>query len=338
LGSSLLNQTDPAPAATAAAARPTAVVWAGAYNLVVPAGAPSTAVVATFRTDGREPVSAVIAWGDGSSSGGVITPDGAGGFRVAATTSYQHVGTYAVTMRLTALGRAPVALTVRATVLPPDELTSTGESPPGPRPPDVEFNGSESPAEPAPAPAPPPVSGQLLWARTADPRPTADTQRSLPPRALAPPAFDPGAPVGLPESPVAPRVAPAAEPRFMPGYLVALEPVFPPPATVRGAVHPATPPPAEAPTPRTAGLPRTGMEGEAVAAFDPAPVAAVPAASLDDWHGERLAAAPVVADDAGERRNRGRPGWLSYLPLVLLVTLWERAGAGDPPRPTRPRL
>jgi hypothetical protein len=66
-----------------------------------------SSVVASFSDTDTSPAgaySASIAWGDGTTSAGTITPNGNGGFNVSGTQTYAEEGTYAVNVTITDSG------------------------------------------------------------------------------------------------------------------------------------------------------------------------------------------------------------------------------------------
>jgi hypothetical protein len=108
-------------------AEPTAVPTGINLNTII--GVPLTARVATFTdADPAGQVSdytAIIGWGDGTSSAGTITPNPSGGFDVTGTHSYTGTGTFTITTSITDIGGSNIsaASTVNVSALPSLSVT-----------------------------------------------------------------------------------------------------------------------------------------------------------------------------------------------------------------------
>jgi hypothetical protein len=106
--------------ATSAASVVDAALSAKAVQFTGFAVTPSTGVVATF--DDADPASsastftATIIWGDGHSSAGTITANGAGGFNVTGTNTYARPGRYAVRITIRDVDGSTVKVTSSAAV------------------------------------------------------------------------------------------------------------------------------------------------------------------------------------------------------------------------------
>src|SRR5262249_11037342 len=96
------------------------LVATGVPVTTVEGAALNNVLVATFAdTGGPEAVShysAVINWGDGHVSAGLITPDGAGGFDVTGPNTYAEEGLYTITVTITDEGGATAVATSTAAV------------------------------------------------------------------------------------------------------------------------------------------------------------------------------------------------------------------------------
>src|SRR5262249_31015070 len=80
--------------------------------------APFEGVIASFTDPGHGTAgdfSATVAWGDGSSSAGTITPSG-GGFTVSGSHTYAQAGSYTATVTVADAGGASASGTVTVTV------------------------------------------------------------------------------------------------------------------------------------------------------------------------------------------------------------------------------
>jgi hypothetical protein len=89
-------------------------------NFSAIAGAPFTGTVATF-TDAdpngtASDYAATITWADGSTSAGIITANGSGGFKVTGTHTYAAAGTYAVSVTIKDGSGSTATITDTATV------------------------------------------------------------------------------------------------------------------------------------------------------------------------------------------------------------------------------